>query len=163
MKSILRQNGYPTRFLDKIISKSLDKRFKKRVTITTVPKKTLRLVFPYLGTPSLRQKKKLNRLFKQQLPFEKFEELPKECHLVLDLKTRFHVLYSQVIICEYKFPRCNSRCIGSTYRYWEKRLEEHLHMLALTGKPFKGLQSFAPMPHGKGNCYINNSSDDFLS
>ena len=71
LKSVLRQNGYSTRFLDEIISKFLDKRFKKRVTITTVPKKTLGLVFPYLGTPSLRQKKKLNRLFKQQLPFEK--------------------------------------------------------------------------------------------
>ena len=29
LKSVLRQNGYPTRFLDKIISKFLDKSFKK--------------------------------------------------------------------------------------------------------------------------------------
>ena len=48
LKSVLRQNGYSTQFLDKIISKFLDKSFKKRVTITTVPKKTLRLVLPYL-------------------------------------------------------------------------------------------------------------------
>ena len=40
-------------------------------------------------------------------------------------------------------------------------LEEHLHMLALTGKPLKGLQSFAPMLHAKSKCCINNSSDDF--
>ena len=65
------------------------------------------------------------------------------------------------VIYEYKCPRCNSRYIGSTYRYWEKRLEEHLHMSALTGKPLKGLQSFAPMLHAKGKCCINNSSDDF--
>ena len=38
------QNSYPTRFLDKIINKFLDRNFKKQVTITTVPKKTLRLV-----------------------------------------------------------------------------------------------------------------------
>ena len=58
----------PTRFLDKSISKFLDRSFKKRVTITTVPKKVLRLVLPYLGTQSLRLKKRLNKLFKEQLP-----------------------------------------------------------------------------------------------
>ena len=42
-----------------------------------------------------------------------------------------------------------------------KRLEEDLHMSALTGKPIKGLQSFAPMLYAKGRCWINNSSDDF--
>ena len=34
-------------------------------------------------------------------------------------------------------------------------------MSALMGKPLQGLQSFAPMLHAKGNCYINNSRDDF--
>ena len=65
------------------------------------------------------------------------------------------------VIYEYKCPRCNSRYIGSTYRNWEKIPEEHSHMSALTSKPPKGLQSFAPMLHAKGKCCINNSSDDF--
>ena len=65
------------------------------------------------------------------------------------------------VIYEHKCPRCNSMYIGSTFRYWEKRLEQHLHMSALTGKPLKGLQSFALMFHAKGKCCINNSSDDF--
>ena len=65
------------------------------------------------------------------------------------------------VIYEYKCPRCNSGYMGPAYRYWEKTLLEHLHMSALTGKPLKGLQSFAPMLHGKGKCCINNCSDDF--
>ena len=65
------------------------------------------------------------------------------------------------VIYKYKCPRCNSRYIGSTYRYREKRPEEDLHMSALTGKPIKGTQSFAPMLHAKGKCCINNSTDDF--
>ena len=73
LKSVIRQNGYPKRFLDKIISKFLDESFKKRVTITTVPKKTLHLILPYLETQSLRLKKKLNKLFKEQLPSGKLE------------------------------------------------------------------------------------------
>ena len=62
------------------------------------------------------------------------------------------------VIYEYK---CTSRYIGSTYRYWEKRLEEQLRISSITSKPLKGLLSFAPVHHAKGKCCINNSSDDF--
>ena len=65
------------------------------------------------------------------------------------------------VIYEYKCPRCNSRYIGSTYRYWGQRLEAYLHMSTLTGKPIKGLQLFAPMLHAKVKCSINNISNDF--
>ena len=65
---MLRQNGYPTQFLDKIISKFFDKSPKKRITITTVPKETSRLVLPYLGTQSLGLKKRLYKLFKELVP-----------------------------------------------------------------------------------------------
>ena len=34
-------------------------------------------------------------------------------------------------------------------------------MSALTGKPLKGLHSFALMLLAKGNCCVNNISDDF--
>ena len=71
-----------------------------------------------------------------------------------------HSLLSGVIY-ECKCPRCNSGYVDPAYRYWEKTLLEHLHMSALTDKPLKGLQSFAPMLHGKGKCCINNCSDDF--
>ena len=142
LKSVLRQNGYPTQFMDKVISKFLDKRFKKQNTITTVSKKTEPLVLPYLGTQSLRLKKKLNKLFKEQLPSGKLEIVFKttqrmsSCFRFKDAIPRFSL---SGVIYEYKCPRCNSRCIGSTYRYWEKRLEGQLHMSTLTGKPLKGL------------------------
>ena len=70
------------------------------------------------------------------------------------------------VIYEYRCPRCNSRYIGSIYRYTgttyrKKNLEEHMHMSALTSKPLKGLQLFAPVTHAKEKCCVNNSSDDF--
>ena len=71
-------------------------------------------------------------------------------------------LHSSVIY-EYRYPRCNSRYIGPTYRYCKKSLEEHLQMSALTDKLLIGLQSFARMLHAKGKCCINNSSDDFCN
>ena len=56
-----------------LISKFLDKNFKNRVSITTVSKKTFRLVLPYSRTQYLRLKKKLNKIFKEQLPPGKLE------------------------------------------------------------------------------------------
>ena len=109
--------------------------FQKKGAITTVPKKTLRLVLPYLGTQSLRLKKKLNKLFKEQLSSGKLEvvfrttQRMSSCFRFKDAIPRS--LLSGVIY-EYKCPICNSRYIGSIYRHWEKRLEEHLHMSALT-------------------------------
>ena len=99
---VLRKNGYPTRFLDKIISKFLDKNFKKRATITTVAKKTLRLILPYLGTQSLRLKKNLNKLFKEQLPSGKLE-------MVFRTTQRMSCSLLSGVIYEYKCPICNSR------------------------------------------------------
>ena len=49
----MKQNGYPTGFLDKLVKEFLENRFKNRVIVPTVPKKKLRLVLPYLGTQSL--------------------------------------------------------------------------------------------------------------
>ena len=37
--------------------------------------------------------------------------------------------------------------IGCTKRFWEKRLEEHLHVSALTGKPLQGGTIYAPLQH----------------
>ena len=45
--------------------------------------------------------------------------------------------------------------VGYTARYWEKRLEEHTHISARTGKPLTGMQIFAPMQHtrkSEGRC-----------
>ena len=40
-------------------------------------------------------------------------------------------------------------------------MEDHLHMLNLTGKPLKGLQSFSRMLRAKGKRSISNSRDNF--
>ena len=66
------------------------------------------------------------------------------------------------------FPKslrtCNLSYIGCSKRFWEKRLEEHLHVSALTGKPLSGLQIFAPMMHVRsdGDCPARKiSREDF--
>ena len=122
------------------------------------------MVLHYLGTRSLRLKKKLNKLFKEQLPSGKLEIVIRTTQRMSScfrFKDAIPCSLLSGVIYEYKCSRYNSSYIGSTYRYLEKRLEEHFHMSALTGKPLKGLRSFAPMLDAKSKCCINNSSDDF--
>ena len=111
------------------------------------------MVLPDLGSDSLRLKKRLNKLLKEESPSRKLEmvfRITQRMSSCFRFKDAFPRSLLSRVIYEYKCPRCNSRDIGSFCRYWEKRLEEHFHMSALTGKPIKGLQSFAPILHAKG-------------
>jgi len=66
------------------------------------------------------------------------------------------------VIYKYTCPMYNHSYIGSTKRYWEKRLEEHSHVSALTGKPLNGMQMYAPLQHLRtGSCMVRISRDDF--
>ena len=58
---------------------------------------------------------------------------------------------------------CNLCYIGSTKRYWEKRLEEHTHRSALTGKKLSGVQVYAPMQHIRSDscCRDSMSREEF--
>ena len=117
---MLRHNEFPRRFLDKIICKFVDRSFKKRVSITTVPKKTLHLVLRYLGTPSLRLLKKLNKLSRDQLQSGKLEKVFRTAQKVSScfrFKDAIPRSLLSGVIYEYKCSRCNSSYIGSTYRY----------------------------------------------
>ena len=147
------QNGYPTQF-------------KKRVTITTVNKKTLRLVLPYLRTQSLWLKKRLNKLFKGKTPSENLKTIFRTTQRMSScFRTKDAIPRSLLsgVIYEYKYPRCSSRYISWINRYWEKRVEEHLHMSDLTGKSLKGLQSFFPMLHAEKNAVLKAALTIFVS
>ena len=122
------------------------------------------MVLPYLGTQSSRLKKILNKLLKEQLPSGKLKIVFRTSQRMSSCFRCKEVIRRSLlsgVIYEYKCPRSSSRYIGSTYRYWEKRLEGHLHMSALTGTPLKRLQSFACILHAKGKCCTNNSSYEF--
>ena len=92
------------------------------------------MVLPYLGTQSLRLKKRLNKLFKEQLPSGKLKIVFRTTQRMSSCFRFIEAIPCSLlsgIIYEYKCPKCNSRYIVSTYRYWEKGLEEHLHISSL--------------------------------
>ena len=53
MKGILHNSSYPRDFIDKCIKKFLDKVLTQKVVVSTVPRKDLMIVLPYLGKLSV--------------------------------------------------------------------------------------------------------------
>ena len=150
LKKIFAKNGYPSRFVDRCIFKFFNKIFETRVTITTVPKKEFLLVLPYLGTNSFNVKNALTRSFREHLPFSQLKIIFKSSSRLsswFQFKDVIPKSLMSGVIYKYTCAGCNLCYIGSTKRYWEKRLEEHMHRSALTGKRLSGMQVFAPMQH----------------
>ena len=163
LKEILKKNGYPENFLDRCILKFFNKVYETKPTVTTVPKKEVRIILPFLGSSSLSVKNSLKKLYREILPF---------CSLQIVFKTgnklSSHFKFKDSlpgtlrsgVVYQFKCAKCNLSYVGSTWRFWERRLQEHLHISALTGKPLSGGQIYAPMQHAR-TCQYHLKRDDF--
>ena len=69
LKEILLSNGYSIKFIDKCISKSMNKLYIKKSVMWTVPKKQLYLVLAFMGEMSALVKSGLVRSLDKRLPF----------------------------------------------------------------------------------------------
>ncbi len=152
LKRIFRRNAYPSSFIDKCIFRFFNKIYEKKVLVHTVPKKEVNLILPFLGSTSWRVKNELIRTFQNILPICKLKVVFKTSNRLssyFSFKDKLPVTLDSGVIYKYNCACCNASYIGCTKRYWEKRLEEHTHVSALTGKPLSGLQEFAPFQHVK--------------
>ena len=68
-KEILLSNEYSNKFIDKCISKFMNKLYVKKLVMLTVPKKQLYLVLPYMGKMSALVKSGPARSLHKRLPF----------------------------------------------------------------------------------------------
>ena len=123
------------------------------------------MVLPFLGATSLKVKNDLTRTFRQLVPFSTLKvvfKTSKRLSACFTFKDNIPKSLMSGVIYKFTCTECNLSYIGCTKRYWEKRLEEHLHISALTGKPLNGLQVYAPMQHVRsGPCIARPTRDDF--
>lgn len=158
LKMIFSKNGYPSKLVDKCIFKSFNKQFEERRVVHTVPKKELLLVLPFLGTISWKTKNELIRSFRKIVPFCNLKIVYKTTRRLsscFPFKDKFPKSLMSGVIYRYTCAECNLSYVGRTKRFWEKRLEEHLHVSGLTGKPLTGMAVFAPLQHVKsGSCSV---------
>ena len=68
LESILYKNSYSHDLVDKCIKKILERVLTQKVVVSTVPKKDLMIVLPYLGKLSLQIRTRINRVIKSKLP-----------------------------------------------------------------------------------------------
>ena len=140
LKKIFSKNGYPSKFVDKCILKFFNKLYEKKDPVATVPKKELVMFLPFLGTTSWKIKNDLIRTIRKNAPFCNIKiifKTTKRLSSCFMFKDKFPKSLLAGVIYKYTCAKCKLCYIGCTKRYWEKRLEEHLHVSALQVSPFR--------------------------
>ena len=122
------------------------------------------IILPFLGTTSWKVKNDLIRTFRKNVPFCNLKivfKTGKRLSAFFPFKDRFPKSLLSGVIYKFTCAKCNLSYVGCTKRYWEKRLEEHTHVSALTGKPLSGVQIYAPMQHVRSGCHVHVTRDNF--
>ena len=163
LKEILLANEYSNKFIDKCISKFMNKLYIKKPVTLTVPKKQLNLVLPYIRKMSALVKSGLARSLHKRLPF---------CNVRIVFKTsnrlRNYFSFKDVVpgtlrscqIYNFKCGSCNASYTGKTFRHMKVRVSEYQGMSPRTGKHLKGALSTSVRDHML-DCNHTVAWDDF--
>ena len=146
LKSILLFNGYPQRFIDICVKKFLLKIHNKDVIENEKEddKTILTLSLPFLGNMSLKMKKNLNKIIKENIPNCKFRIIfssKRRIRNYFQFKDKIpydlqsHLVYK--IMCD----KCNLVYYGLCERHSKVRFFDHLGLSIYTGKPIKGVET----------------------
>ena len=162
MESILYKNSYPGDLVDKCIKK-IRESINAESCLSTVPKKDLMIVLPYLGKLSLQIRTRINRVMKNKLPHCNFRIVfQSKCKLInfFTFKDKIPIFLRSGIVYKFKCGGCNATYYGKTKCHFKVRMCEHLGVSALTGKRVKGDSDSAVKEH---HLFCNHSSgfDDF--
>ena len=142
--------------------KFLNRVLTQKVVVTTVPKKDLMIILPYLGKLSLQIRTRINGAMKNKLPHSNFRIVfQSKCKLInfFTFKDKIPIFLRSGIVYKFKCGGCNATYNGKTKRHFKVRICEHLGVSALTGKRAKGNNDSTIKKH----LFCNHSSgfDDF--
>ena len=129
LKQVFLKNGYPLSFIDKCLKMVINKLVIKRPQVTTVEKKTLILLLPYLGDISLQTQKKLRKSFKNILNCCKLQivfKSQRKLANVFRFKDRLPFDLVSGVVYKYTCGRCSSSHYGETDRHLKVRSGEHI-------------------------------------
>ena len=163
LKEILLPNGYSNKFIDKCISKFMNKLYIKKPVMLTVPKKQLYLVLPYMGKMSALVKSRLARSLHKRLPFCKVRIVFKTSNRLRNYFSFKDVVTEPIRSCQiYNFTcgSCNASYTGKTFRHMKVRVSEHQGVSPRTGKHLKGTLSTSVRDHMR-DCNHMVVWDDF--
>ena len=162
LKNILCKNGYPLSLIDRCIYTFFEKLYITKPQITTVEKKQLFLVLPFLGKQSLELKHKLEKVFNNSLPFCNLRILFNSSRRLSNWfsfkdKIPKHLLSHNVY--HFQCTGCDSSYIGLAERHTFVRIYDHLGISWRTNKPIVGVPTEIKEHVKIRNCEI--SADNF--
>ena len=137
LKEVFQKNGYPTSFIDNCFKRFLDNLYIVRNKLTTVEKKPLILVLPFLGAISLQTRTKICKVLKGTLNCCKLQVVFKSQRKLSNLfrfKDRIPNDLVSAVVYKYTCRRCNSSYYGETDRHLKVRCGEHIGISPLTLK-----------------------------
>ena len=139
LKNILRRNHYPVGLIDKVIYKFLNNKFAQKPMVSTVPKRKIRIVLPFLGRTSLAIQKKLRELFRM-IPSCRVEVVYQTMYRMGNM-FRFKDCLPKSIMTDFvyhfKCSCCAATYVGQCVRHKQVRFCEHAGLSPRTGKPYK--------------------------
>ena len=163
LKGILYKNCYSRDFVDKCIKEFLDRVLTRKVVVSTVPKKDLMIVLPYLVKLSFQIRTRINRVKRNKLPHCNLRIVfQTKCKLnnFFTFKDKIPVFLRSGIVYKCKCRGCNGTYYGKTKRHFKIRMSEHLGVSALTGKRVKGDNDSA-IKERHLFCNYSSGFDDF--
>ena len=140
LKEILSSNGYRNIFIEKCISKFMNKLYIKKYVMLTVPKKQLYLVLPFMGKMPALATSGIARSSHKRLPFFKFEIAFKTSNRLKNYFSFKDFVSEPLCSCQiYNFTcgSCNASYIGKIFMYMKVRVLEHQGVSTRTVKHLK--------------------------
>ena len=135
LKNILRRNHYPVGLIDKVIYKFLNNKFAQKPMVSTVPKRKIRIVLPFLGRTSLAIQKKLRELFRM-IPSCRVEVVYQTTYRMGNM-FRFKDCLPKSIMTDFVYHfKCS--CCAATY-------------VAINRSDFVSMQAYPPVQENRIN------------
>ena len=136
--------------VDKCVKEFLDKILAPKPAVSTVHKKNLVTVLPYLGKLSLQIRTRINRIMKNKLPYCNIRFVfPTKCKIsnFFIFKDKIPSFLRSGTVYKFQCGSCNATYYGKSKRHFKVRMCEHLGISALTGKRVKGDDDSAIKEH----------------
>ena len=127
LKETLHKNTYPTKFVDKCISKFVNNIFVQKPVFTTIPKLEVRIVLSYLGMFNISSiiKGRLNRCISKLLKFCKLKinfQTGNRLNNYFRFKDRVPETLQSNFVYKFKCRSCTASYYRKTYRHMKFRV-----------------------------------------
>ena len=158
LKDIFIKNGYPKTVFHSCVRRFFDKLFRPKQSSDT-DKTEVTMCLPYLGTISLKTRRRLKNIMKQSLPKINLNVIFRSsCRIrsFFNFKDKLSTDLVSHLIYKFTCADCNASYLGETNRHYIVRCCEHLGTSPFTGKQVSRAPTAVTKHIAEERCPSNN-------